>query len=181
MWRPCHVLTILPDFLENKNTLPGCPSFACFTVSQARAVSKHAVNQYVTLIRSRSPHNATRIAPNLTRQSANMDLRKPFVGSLKIILDSKKPDICPTLSEDQARQVPPKLLKELFRDFSPDDLGDLGTLVQVLDKKWHGTLTKMVQWIRKGEAADFLNEKEPYVRRPDRECQAITCEWICVV
>lgn len=63
------------------------------------------------------------------------------------------------------------MLERLFRDFATEDLGDFGTVVRVADEKHYGTITQILQWVTKGEAADFLVSHKPQVlkREGDRK------------
>ena len=65
------------------------------------------------------------------------------------------------------------MLDVLFRDFAREDLGDFGTVIRVADEEYYGTITKVLQWITKGEAADFLISHKPQVlkREGDRKYQ----------
>jgi hypothetical protein len=82
-------------------------------------------------------------------------------------------DTCLLLFEDQVSQIPPKILEMLFHDSAPQDFGDMGTLVRMTDQGHYETITKTVQWITKGEAASFLAQHKPQVRKRngDREYQ----------
>jgi hypothetical protein len=102
-----------------------------------------------------------------------MESKRPFVGRLKLMFQDEAADTCPLLSEEQVGHFPPKIPEMLFRDFAPQDLGDMGTLVRVTDQRHYETITKIVQWITKGEAASFLVQDKPQVRKRngDREYQ----------
>lgn len=100
-----------------------------------------------------------------------MERPGPFIGRLKIILLNKAADTCPTLSADHVNKIPPKMLEVLFRDFTTEKLGDLGTVVRANNKDHDRTIMRTLQWITKGEAADFLVSHKPQVlkREGDRK------------
>ena len=68
---------------------------------------------------------------------------KPFVGTMKILLEGKPLDSCPMLNQVQVHQIPPKLSKVILsRESVQEDLGDMGTVVRVKDGKYFDPLEK---------------------------------------
>jgi hypothetical protein len=112
-----------------------------------------------------------RSTPQTIPRESTMGPNRPLVGRLKLMFQDMDADTCPLVPEDQVSQFPSKILEMLFRDFSPQYLGDMGTLVKVTDQRHYETITRIVQWITKGEAASFLVQHKPQVRKRngDRE------------
>jgi hypothetical protein len=94
-----------------------------------------------------------------------MDPKRPFVGKLKLMFQDMAVDTWPLLSEDQVSRIPPKILEMLFREYAPQNFGDMGTVVRMTDQRHYETITKIVQWITEGEAASFLVQHKPRVRK----------------
>lgn len=61
--------------------------------------------------------------------------------------------------QEQVSRIPLRLLVVLKGSVS-DDLGDMGTVVRVTDSRYYEAFTKTLQWITKGEAADFLEPRK---------------------
>jgi hypothetical protein len=89
---------------------------------------------------------------------------RPFFGSLKVLLGDQPKNTCPMLSRKQVAKIPYKLLTVLSES-SPEDLGDMGTVVRVTDKQHHEPLKRTLEWITRGETADFLTTRQFYVTR----------------
>jgi hypothetical protein len=86
--------------------------------------------------------------------------RKPFVGRLKILLQDQPTDSCPVLDQEQVARIPYKLFNVLSQDCVSEDLGDMGIVVRVRDKLYQEPLKRTLQWITRGDAADFLTTRK---------------------
>jgi hypothetical protein len=88
-----------------------------------------------------------------------------FTGKLKVTLHNKAKDTCPQLSEDQVHKIPTKIRDVLFNDYTLLDYGDAGKVIEVTDENHHEPIARTLQWITKGEAAEFLAQHTPQVKR----------------
>lgn len=92
---------------------------------------------------------------------------------LKLSLPGVDPNSLPTLTADEAKGIPPKLLEELIENGHLQDYGDLRVLT-IEDEKHHATILWVMDWILHGEQAPFLQHGALEVLRKGPNDRPIT-------
>lgn len=100
-----------------------------------------------------------------------------LTGMLKISLPGVDPGSLPTLTADQVKAIPPKLLEELIDTGNLQDYGDLKFLT-IEDERHHATIMWVMDWIQHVEQAPSLQHDALEVLRTGSDDGPITYDSV---